>query len=58
MQDFVPGRDTSTTRRPLRPFDPIAPLETLGVSRDGTRFVVSVADDTSSILSASHAFRR
>jgi Tol biopolymer transport system component/DNA-binding winged helix-turn-helix (wHTH) protein len=57
-QDFVPGRDTSLTRKPLRPFDAVAPLETLGVSPDGKRFVVSVADDTSSIMSASHAFPR
>src|SRR4051794_7819822 len=33
IQDFVPGSDTSATRRPLRPFDPIAPIETLGDPR-------------------------
>ncbi len=54
LQDFVPGRDTSATRKPLRPFDPVAPLETLGVSPDGRRFIVSVADDTTSIMLASH----
>jgi WD40 repeat protein len=54
IQDFVPGRDTSATRKPLRPFDSIAPIETLGVSPDGTRVIVSVADDTSSIMWASH----
>jgi eukaryotic-like serine/threonine-protein kinase len=57
-QDFVPGQDTSNTRKPLQPFDSVAPLETLGVSWDGKRFIVSVADDTSSILSASNAFSR
>jgi Tol biopolymer transport system component/DNA-binding winged helix-turn-helix (wHTH) protein len=54
LQDFVPGHDTATTRKPLRPFDPIAPLETLAVSPDGKKLVVSVADDTSSILLASN----
>ena len=57
IQDFVPGRDTSATRRPLRPFDPISPIETLCVSPDGRRLVVSGADDTSSIMWASHAPR-
>ncbi|MFL6463586.1 MAG: hypothetical protein ACJ73N_04165 [Bryobacteraceae bacterium] len=54
IQDLIPGRDTAATRKPLRPFDPIAPLETLGVSPDGRRVVVSVADDTSPIMWASH----
>jgi eukaryotic-like serine/threonine-protein kinase len=54
LQDFVPGRDTSQTRRPLRPFDAVAPIETLAVSPDGRTLVVSVADDTSSIMMASN----
>jgi Tol biopolymer transport system component/DNA-binding winged helix-turn-helix (wHTH) protein len=54
IQDFVPGRNTSAGRRMLRPFDPIAPVESLGVSPDGKRVVVSVADDTNSIMSASN----
>jgi Tol biopolymer transport system component len=57
IQDFVPGRDTSTTRKPLRPFDPLAPVETLGVSADGRRLIVSVADDMSSIMWVSHVPR-
>jgi eukaryotic-like serine/threonine-protein kinase len=57
IQDFVPGSETSATRRPLRPFDPIAPIETLGVSRDGRRVILTVADDTSSIMWASHVPR-
>jgi dipeptidyl aminopeptidase/acylaminoacyl peptidase len=54
IQDFISGRDTASTRKPLRPFDPIAPLETLAVSSDGKRIIVSVEDDTSSIMWASH----
>ena len=50
IQDFVSGQDTTATRRPLRAFDSIAPVETLGVSSDGKRLIVSVADDTSSII--------
>lgn len=57
IEDFISGHDTSATRKPLRPFDAIAPLETLGVSPDGKRIVVSVADDTSSIIWASHVPR-
>jgi Tol biopolymer transport system component/DNA-binding winged helix-turn-helix (wHTH) protein len=54
LQDFVPSRDTSATRKPLRPFDPVAPIETMGVSPDGRTLVVSVADGTSSIMMASN----
>jgi serine/threonine protein kinase len=53
VQDFIPGRDTSASRKPLVPFDTRAPLETLGVSPDGKTFVVSVADDTISVMTAS-----
>jgi hypothetical protein len=34
-QDFVPGRDTSTTRRKLGGFDPENAAESLAVSPDG-----------------------
>jgi Tol biopolymer transport system component len=50
IQKFTPGSDTSRTRTQLRPFDFRMPVETLGVSPDGKTFIVSVADDTTSIM--------
>ncbi len=35
VQDFIPGRDTTTTRRKLGGFDPESSAETLAISHDG-----------------------
>jgi hypothetical protein len=40
-QDFVPGRDTTATRRTLTGFDPEWLTESFDISPDGTRVVVS-----------------
>ena len=40
-QDFVPGKDTTATRRPLAGFDGDWPSESLGPSPDGKRLVLS-----------------
>ena len=40
-QDFVPGRDTSATRRKLAGFDPDVAAESFGISPDGSRLVVA-----------------
>ena len=40
-QDFVPGRDTQATRRAVAGFNPDAMTESLGLSPDGKRLVVS-----------------
>ena len=44
IQDFVPGRDTRATRRPLAGFDPEWLTESLGVSPDGKRLVLSESE--------------
>jgi Tol biopolymer transport system component len=49
QQDFVPGQDTSSTRRLLMS-DPDRQPETLGVSPDGTRIVYGVIDVQSNLL--------
>ncbi len=53
VQKFLPGSDTENTRKQLRTFDFRMPVETLGVSPDGKTFMVSVADDTTSVMLAS-----
>jgi len=53
IQDFVPGQNTAATRKQVRRFDPVAPVETLGVSRDGKLLILTITDDTSSIMAAS-----
>jgi dipeptidyl aminopeptidase/acylaminoacyl peptidase len=57
IQDFVPGQNTAATRRQVRRFDPVAPVETLGVSPDGKLLILTIADDTSSIMAASQNFK-
>lgn len=41
-QDFVPGVDTTDTRRELTPFREDRPIESLGLSVDGNLVVYSV----------------
>jgi serine/threonine protein kinase len=41
VQDFVPGHDTSATRRPLLGFDGKVSVESLGISPDGSRLSIS-----------------
>jgi serine/threonine protein kinase len=52
VQDFVPGQDTSGTRRPLAGFDPRLELETFGISPDGERLVLAEIEWGGSILVA------
>jgi hypothetical protein len=40
-QDFVPGEDTTSTRRPLIEFAPGGMAESFAISPDGKRFTVS-----------------
>jgi Tol biopolymer transport system component len=39
-QDFIPGQDTTRTRRALAGFDPEAPTESFGISPDGSRITL------------------
>lgn len=41
VQDFVPGMNTASTRRPLGGFDPERATESFGISRDGKQLVVA-----------------
>jgi serine/threonine protein kinase len=53
VQDFVPGADTTSTRRPLAGFDPRLELETFGISPDGSRLALAEVEWGSSLLVAS-----
>ena len=52
IQDFVPGKDTSSTRRPLAGFDPDWITESLGLSPDGKRLVLSESERVFSLMIA------
>jgi len=52
VQDFLPGRDTSATRRPLSPFDADLPIESFGIVPDGTRAIYSRLDAGSALMLA------
>lgn len=41
VQDFVPGKDTSATRRPLAGFDPERATESFGIAPDGRTVTVA-----------------
>jgi serine/threonine protein kinase len=41
VQDFAPGRDTTSSRRALAGFDPQIATESFGVSPDGSRIVLA-----------------
>jgi Tol biopolymer transport system component len=50
VQDFVPGRDTSRSRRRLAGFDPEAVTESFAISPDGRRITLSLKDRSSDML--------
>jgi Tol biopolymer transport system component len=52
VQDFLPGEDTSSTRRPLVRFGPGQLAESFAISPDGKRITVGVLDRTWSLMSA------
>jgi len=52
QQEFVPGRDTSATRRPVAGFASDLLTESFGISPDGSRIVLSTGRETASILIA------
>ncbi|HBY63830.1 MAG TPA: hypothetical protein DEH78_28730 [Solibacterales bacterium] len=51
-QEFVPGKDTSETRRPVGGFDSGSTTESFAVSPDGRRLVISSWDRVSTLLLA------
>jgi len=50
VQDFVPGQNTNSTRRPLAGFDAIVDAETFAVSPDGKRVAISGREMVSSLV--------
>ncbi len=52
IQRFEPGQDTTGTRRPLTGFEVEDVRETLGISPDGRRLIVSVAETQDSLMLA------
>ena len=52
VQDFVPGRDTSATRRPLVGFDGKIRVESLGISPDGSRLSISGVEASPGLMIA------
>jgi len=52
VQEFAPGRDTSSTRRPVVGFSPDSVTESFGISPDGQRMTLSMGREIASILVA------
>ncbi len=50
IQDFVPGQDTTNTRRPLGPFDPENSAESFGISPDGQFITIATWEQFFSIM--------
>ena len=50
VQDFVPGSDTTSTRRKLAGFDASVDAETFGLSADGTRVAIASRQMVSSLV--------
>jgi Tol biopolymer transport system component len=51
-QDFVPGRDTSGTRRKLAGFSPDFRSESFGIAPDGSELVLSTLEQTEALVLA------
>jgi Tol biopolymer transport system component len=49
-QDFIPGQDTSASRRPLTRFDPKDSVESFGISPDGQFITVATWEQSFSIM--------
>jgi eukaryotic-like serine/threonine-protein kinase len=49
-QDFVPGHDTTATRRKLAGFDPKVDAESFAISSDGTRVAIASREMVSSLV--------
>ncbi len=51
-QDFVPGRDTASTRRPLAGLEPDWVAETFAISPDGKKICLAEWEQVSSLMTA------
>jgi len=52
VQDFAPGKDTASTRRPLGGFDPEIATESFGICPDGNHLVIASWDQVLSLVMA------
>ena len=52
VQDFEPGCDTAASRRPLAGLVLGRPTESFGISPDGTRIVLSLLEQSASLVLA------
>jgi hypothetical protein len=52
VQDFVPGRDTIKTRRKLAPANVDLPINSFGISPDGSRMTISYVAEQHSLMMA------
>jgi Tol biopolymer transport system component len=52
VQDFLPGKDTLATRRPLGGFDPEVSSESFGICPDGNHLVIASWDQVLSLVMA------
>jgi Tol biopolymer transport system component len=50
VQDFVPGKDTSASRRQVAGFDPENSAESFGISRDGQSITIATWEQFFSIM--------
>ena len=52
IQRFEPGRDTTSTRRPVVRFEADEQRESLGISPDGRHLIYSLAETQDSLMLA------
>ncbi len=50
VQDFVPGKDTRGTRRPIAGFDPQVQVESFGIFPDGRRLIISASEEARHLM--------
>jgi len=54
VQDFIPGQDTSRTRRKLGGFDPDNEATSFGIAPDGASMTISHEQGHLSVMLAEH----
>ena len=54
VQDFIPGQNTFSSRKPIAGFDLDSPTESFGISPDGSRVTICQREQSSSLVLAEH----
>jgi hypothetical protein len=52
IQDFIPGHDTTKTRRKLSEPEFDMPIHSFGISPDGSRMTISYVEEQHSLMTA------